>query len=191
MLTGQGGPDSENLPWYTKAIVLLTAVFSVAMFAIPASMLTWGFEAEAERMAKRARKMATLSNRTESTDFTSDEETDSSYDSGYSTDEEYFRIIAGEDSDDSDGEGEDSAFLKALKDGFKDADANHDGTLTLSEYIRMQTAISEQQQRPGLQPIIPGTESLAERMTTLEEQVRANSEKLDRILELLQAKKRW
>lgn len=191
MLTGQGGPDSENLPWYTKAIVLLTAVFSVAMFAIPASMLTWGFEAEAERMAKRARKMATLSNRTESTDFASDEETDSSYDSGYSTDEEYFRIIAGEDSDDSDGEGEDSAFLKALKDGFKDADANHDGTLTLSEYIRMQTAISEQQQRPGLQPIIPGTESLAERVTTLEEQVRANSEKLDRILELLQAKKRW
>lgn len=34
MLTGQGGPGGD-LPWYTKAVVLLTAVFSVAMFAIP------------------------------------------------------------------------------------------------------------------------------------------------------------
>jgi len=45
MLTGQGGPDADELPWYTRSIVLVTAVFSVAMFAIPASMLTWGFEA--------------------------------------------------------------------------------------------------------------------------------------------------
>eukprot|EP00986_Skeletonema_menzelii_P010449 scaffold5072_cov184-Skeletonema_menzelii.AAC.4 len=36
MLTGQGGP-SGKLPWYTQAIVLLTGMFSVAMFAIPAS----------------------------------------------------------------------------------------------------------------------------------------------------------
>lgn len=34
MLTGQGGPGGD-LPWYTKAVVLLTGVFSVAMFAIP------------------------------------------------------------------------------------------------------------------------------------------------------------
>ena len=37
MLTGQGGP-SGDLPWYTQCVVLLTGVFSVAMFAIPASM---------------------------------------------------------------------------------------------------------------------------------------------------------
>jgi hypothetical protein len=43
MLTGQGGPDGQ-LPWYTSAVVLLTGVFSIGMFAIPASMLTWGFE---------------------------------------------------------------------------------------------------------------------------------------------------
>jgi len=36
MLTGQGGPDGD-LPWYTKAVVLMTGVFSVAMFAIPVS----------------------------------------------------------------------------------------------------------------------------------------------------------
>mmetsp|Transcript_5498 Transcript_5498/g.16393 ORF Transcript_5498/g.16393 Transcript_5498/m.16393 type:complete len:477 (+) Transcript_5498:52-1482(+) len=55
MLTGQGGPDGD-LPWYTKLVVLMTACFSVAMFAIPASMLTWGFEAEAERLARKARE---------------------------------------------------------------------------------------------------------------------------------------
>jgi hypothetical protein len=34
MLTGQGGPSGE-LPWYTQCVVLLTGMFSVAMFAIP------------------------------------------------------------------------------------------------------------------------------------------------------------
>lgn len=37
LLTGQGGPDGD-LPWYTKAVILLTSIFSVAMFAIPSSM---------------------------------------------------------------------------------------------------------------------------------------------------------
>lgn len=53
MLTGQGGPEGD-MPWYTKGVVLLTGIFSIGMFAIPASMLTWGFEAEAERMAQVA-----------------------------------------------------------------------------------------------------------------------------------------
>jgi len=48
MLTGQGQPEGE-LPWYTKLIVCVTSIFAVAQFAIPASMLTWGFEAEAQR----------------------------------------------------------------------------------------------------------------------------------------------
>lgn len=52
MLTGQGGPQGE-LPWYTKCIMVLTAVFSVAVFAIPASIYTWGFEHEAMRLFKR------------------------------------------------------------------------------------------------------------------------------------------
>ena len=51
MLTGQGGPDGD-LPWYTKSVILMTGIFSIGMFAIPASMLTWGFEAEAQRVAK-------------------------------------------------------------------------------------------------------------------------------------------
>ena len=54
MLTGQGTP-SGDLPWYTKIIVMLTAVFSVPIFVIPSSMLTWGFEAEAERLMRKKR----------------------------------------------------------------------------------------------------------------------------------------
>jgi len=54
MLTGQGGPEGD-LPWYTKVVVIITAIFAVAQFAIPASMLTWGFEQEAQRrIVKRA-----------------------------------------------------------------------------------------------------------------------------------------
>ena len=51
MLTGQGTPDGV-LPWYTKLVVMLTAVFSVPIFVIPSSMLTWGFEAEADLVQK-------------------------------------------------------------------------------------------------------------------------------------------
>lgn len=53
MLTGQGQP-SGVLPWYTKVMCCITSVFAVAQFAIPASMLTWGFEQEAERRMKKA-----------------------------------------------------------------------------------------------------------------------------------------
>jgi hypothetical protein len=54
MLTGQGTPTG-TLPWYTKCIVVLTAIFSVPIFVIPAGMLTWGFEAEAERLMRKRR----------------------------------------------------------------------------------------------------------------------------------------
>jgi Ion transport protein len=37
LLTGQGGPAGD-FPWYTKSVILLTSIFSVAMFAIPSSM---------------------------------------------------------------------------------------------------------------------------------------------------------
>ena len=47
-------PFSLCVRRYTQAVVALTACFSIAFFAIPASMLTWGFEAEAERLFKKA-----------------------------------------------------------------------------------------------------------------------------------------
>lgn len=55
MLTGQGDPDGE-LNQATQLICAVTAIFSVALVAIPASMLTFGFEIEATRRAKKTRE---------------------------------------------------------------------------------------------------------------------------------------
>lgn len=108
MLTGQGGPEG-NLPWYTKAIVTVTACFSVAQFAIPASMLTWGFEAEAQRIIKRQREdrkqqvqrlKQGLSARPISSSSSSEESTDSEW-------SEYEHGIAGDETD-SEEEDEDN-----------------------------------------------------------------------------------
>ena len=53
-LSNAGSVSCAALPWYTQAVVACTACFSIAFFAIPASMLTWGFEAEAERLFNKA-----------------------------------------------------------------------------------------------------------------------------------------
>ncbi|KAJ8606635.1 hypothetical protein CTAYLR_008399 [Chrysophaeum taylorii] len=55
MLTGQGEPEGE-LTVLTKFLCAFTAIFSVGMVAIPASMLTFGFEIEATRLAKKRRE---------------------------------------------------------------------------------------------------------------------------------------
>ena len=47
MLTGQASPEGEmDAP--LRAVVLITAFLSVPFFAVPAAMLTWGFEGEAQ-----------------------------------------------------------------------------------------------------------------------------------------------
>jgi voltage-gated potassium channel len=55
MRTGQGEPDGE-LTTLLKSLCAFTAVFSVAMVAIPASMLTFGFEIEAQRLVLKRRE---------------------------------------------------------------------------------------------------------------------------------------
>jgi len=110
MLTGQGQPEGE-LPWYTKGIIVITSLVSVAQFAIPASMLTWGFEAEAERLATKARakrkrakqaqeagEKLSESNTTASSSITSDGivSTNSSW-------EEYEALIGGDEGDSEGG----------------------------------------------------------------------------------------
>lgn len=166
MLTGQGGP-SGDLPWYTKSVVVLTSVFSVAMFAIPASILVWGFEAEAERMARRQRKRVLLQRNASSIreSSTSEEDLDT-------TDEEYFKIIAGEELDGDEGAPEDPLTRK-LREAFENADTNMDGTLTLSEFIRLSAS---------------DTGSIQERVDKLEAQAVENAQKLDLIISMMQKK---
>jgi voltage-gated potassium channel len=167
MLTGQGGPEGD-LPWYTKCVVLLTSVFSVAMFAIPASMLTWGFEAEAARCAKLSWRRAQKNTDSRCSSSSSDG------DSNGSTDEEYFKIIAGEDEEELEDDAS-KAWMKAQKQSFLKADADHSGTISLREYVQMQSAREEEAGSSG-----------PHQLEALEKKVNENCRKLDRILEILE-----
>jgi voltage-gated potassium channel len=174
MLTGGGGPDTDDLPWYTKGVVLLTSVFSVAMFAIPASMLTWGFEAEAERMAKQARKLALKQRAKGMSSFSSSSSEDDS--DGNTTDEEYFALIAGADDE---GDKEETSWMKEQRQKFQTADADQDGTLTLKEFVRLQ-----QEHEGPLEPT-----AFLQRLQALELQAADNASKLSRILTLLEERR--
>jgi voltage-gated potassium channel len=194
MLTGQGPPDGD-LPWYTKLVVLTTSVFSVAMFAIPASMLTWGFEAEAARMAKATRQRSLRQSRKESGELMSSSSS-SSFDSdesdGYSTDEEYLKIIAGAEDEGETSETE-TPFMKQLRESFLKADGDADGSLTLQEFLRMQEATPATGTTAGGLTQLVENNRMNDRMVALEAKMEANSQKLDRILKLMQtggAKKR-
>mmetsp|Transcript_17178 Transcript_17178/g.35277 ORF Transcript_17178/g.35277 Transcript_17178/m.35277 type:complete len:452 (-) Transcript_17178:415-1770(-) len=181
MLTGQGGPDGD-LPWYTSSVVLLTGVFSIGMFAIPASMLTWGFEGEAERLAKLRWKKS-MDNLRDDTSQTEDSGHDDwSYSSDeYSSDEEYLNVIAGLDDDDSDEEQE------KIRKAFQLADTDGSGRLSLSEFTMM---MNDNQNEALDETFGKYRVILAQRIQDLENKVEGNSKKLDRICELLEDMKR-
>ncbi|KAL7574241.1 hypothetical protein ACA910_012496 [Epithemia clementina (nom. ined.)] len=186
ILTGQGGPDEEGLPWYTRAIVLVTSVFSIPMFAIPASMLTWGFEAEAERMAKQSRKRAIKKREKQKGQSSSGQvancssSSTSSFDSDENTtDEEYFKLIAGEEEDDSDSK---AARDRELREQFISSDGNQDGSLTLSEFISLS---DKYRSNPAIAKRA-ATGDLEQRLLKVERAMAENTIKLDRILQLLE-----
>eukprot|EP00525_Craspedostauros_australis_P006005 CAMPEP_0198112148 /NCGR_PEP_ID=MMETSP1442-20131203/4046_1 /TAXON_ID= /ORGANISM="Craspedostauros australis, Strain CCMP3328" /LENGTH=218 /DNA_ID=CAMNT_0043768833 /DNA_START=11 /DNA_END=667 /DNA_ORIENTATION=+ len=205
MLTGQGGP-SGDLPWYTKGVVLLTGAFSIGMFAIPASMLTWGFEAEAERCAKRARAMSRRNNdaNNNATSETNDNDDDDNWSDStldYSTDEEYQKIIAGEDSEDDDDDDDDdhgNIAMKHLLAKFAAADADGSGNISLQEFISLVQQQQQQQQQNATNAVqiqgmgfvggaaVRHDQQFQTRLSALEERVRNNSDKLDRLVNLLE-----
>eukprot|EP01064_Diplonema_japonicum_P021127 TRINITY_DN30680_c0_g1_i1.p1 TRINITY_DN30680_c0_g1~~TRINITY_DN30680_c0_g1_i1.p1 ORF type:complete len:472 (+),score=109.34 TRINITY_DN30680_c0_g1_i1:86-1501(+) len=59
MLTTLRAP-SGDFPWYTKLLISMNALTSVALLAIPTSMLTWGFEAEAQRIAQKIERKSMM-----------------------------------------------------------------------------------------------------------------------------------
>ena len=109
MLTGRDGPEGD-LPWYTKGVCLLTSAFSIGLFAVPISMLTWGFEAEAARVAKRERQLAKRRKAFGPPFSSSSEE--------YSTEEEYQKILVGEDSSSSDDDERNAEIARAIRSVF-------------------------------------------------------------------------
>ena len=188
MLTGQGGPEGERkyftfyfliysilllyntklyfviiVPWYTKGVVLLTGVFSIGMFAIPASMLTWGFEAEAERVAK-------LTYNTKRRSRSPDYDTWSYSSEDYSSDEEYKKIITGANEEEDDISVEDQAARKAMVHMFDSSNEIPLSELMSSNY------------RSGREEASITSQS---RLSALESKVEENSIKLDEILRML------
>jgi hypothetical protein len=140
------------------------------------AQLTWGFEAEAERMAKRSRKHAIRSVEQREADkrATTCSCCSSISSKGNTTDEEYFRMIAGEESDDASGE--ETPWMKQTRERFQSADIDADGQLTLEETRNM----------------LSSTESeLSGRIDQLENSLKENNAKLDLILQALQKKKSW
>jgi voltage-gated potassium channel len=156
MLTGQGTPDGV-LPWYTKVIVMLTAVFSVPIFVIPSSMLTWGFEAEAERLMRRKRdrrrkiKLAKKNgdDHPESSSSSDDneegaltEDEDNSLEAEY---DEYEDVVLGDlhenDETKKDHTGisdEDRQLIKDVSQFFSGADSDNNGSLSIIEFYKYQ-----------------------------------------------------
>jgi len=194
MLTGQGQPEGD-LPWYTKGVVLLTGVFSVAMFAIPASMLTWGFEAEAERCAKRTRqKYIEKQQRTDDKDggngdvVGSDDWqlSSSSSEGGDTTDDEYMAIIAGGDGSDGDANDGPDAAIKHLMRAFQTSDTNVSGTLSMDEFVALMTDPSIASQQTTLVGMAASVGWLAQRVKSLEHETKETNAKLDRLLEILE-----
>jgi len=171
MLTGQGGPDGE-LPWYTSSVIVLTGIVSIGMFAIPASMLTWGFEGEAERLAKLRRKKATASLTREAPQPETDVNDDWSYSSDdYSTDEEYLNTIAGFESDNDDEEEKAKTF-------FRLADSDGNGNISMREFLEYSRTMSSNRETMD-------ESHAAKRLDVLEKKVEENGKKLDGICEIL------
>ncbi len=198
MLTGQGGPDGD-MPWYTKGVVLMTGVFSIGMFAIPASMLTWGFEAEAERMANLAYVQQNKTEQVSQDDnwsFSSDDYSTGMFDAlkekilehvistktHISIDEEYRRIIAGAD------EAEERDAESQARKAFLLADIDRSGSISLTEYLAMsREQAANLKNSEGLSALT--IEDLSNRFRALETRVEENSQTLEKIYQLLNQKK--
>ena len=192
MLTGQGTPDGV-LPWYTKVIVMLTAVFSVPIFVIPSSMLTWGFEAEAERLMRRKRERRRKDKEAkrkglehpESSSSSDDEEgamTEDEDDNIEAEYDEYENVVLGgiEENDDEskDEQGnqggmseEDRKLIKEVSTFFSSADSDGSGSLSIVEFYQYQKEKMEKQR-------LAGREEREERLERIER-------KLDSLVEVV------
>ena len=114
MLTGLGAPEGE-LTLGLRLVTVLTAFLSVPFFAIPASMLTWGFEGEAARLATRERRRF---RRKRLFGAAADAQALSSSSSEASEDdlEEYLATTGGGDDDEADAEAAAEAALAVFAD---------------------------------------------------------------------------
>ena len=126
----------------------------------------------AKHSRKRALKLREMTKRGSTASFNSSTSSDYGSD-GNTTDEEYFRLIAGVDEEVED----ETPWMQEQRRKFNLADADMDGTLTLKEYMKLQEQAENNPLEPG---------QFLMRLQALEVQVADNSSKLSRILTLLE-----
>ena len=159
--------------------------------------MTWGFEAEAARCAKRERQLAKRRlaragrnvDESSTDDYSTGELVGVIADLGRSialqifrshpmfVDEEYQRIIAGDQDSDNEDDRTKQAMLQFLT-----ADADGSGSVSLREYIQMTRKSQFGVSHPFLKTSEP---NMTSRLDALEEKVDAIAEKLDRLCQHL------
>ena len=150
-------------------------------------MQTWGFEAEAERVARESYKSGVKRKAnapdSDTWSFSSDD---------YSTDEEYRKLIAGVDDEDD----EDGPDAQAIAD-FRLADVDGSGNISLTEYLALSREKSAaaaagvaSSARIGTESGVVGGEELSSRILRMEQRIEENSQKLDKICGILETLQR-
>jgi len=173
MLTGQGGPEG-TLDATTKIVCSLTAIFSVAVFAIPASMLTWGFEAEAERLLgkKREHRKRVEKAKAEGRDYVSSSNTSEEDASGNSSWDEYEAVILGDEAEkeaEEEQHRQDHGELMAI---MRRVSSRLDKAVALEEDgAKEKTGVKEKNKGGGLQGDVNNSPELTEKVKKLEEKM--------------------
>lgn len=99
----------------------------------------------------------------------------------YSTDEEYLNTIAGFEDDDEEEEVE-------AKKVFQLADLDGSGNISLGEFLKLSREIEANREKSD-ENLRDPSPLLANRLQELEEKVKENSKKLDRICNVLEGRK--
>ena len=164
----------------------LTGALSVAMYAIPVSLLTWGFEAEAERCARKTRA-----------GFKQAKATGNEADKGeihfmdsLNSDDEYLRIIAKESSASSTAD-EDRRRLKVkeLTDIYMENDINGQKFTALSDFLtQYRPQIGKPESDSTIQDLTSDAPDFKQRIGALEASVDNINSKLDRLCKMLESR---
>eukprot|EP00539_Tryblionella_compressa_P011153 CAMPEP_0178783416 /NCGR_PEP_ID=MMETSP0745-20121128/3674_1 /TAXON_ID=913974 /ORGANISM="Nitzschia punctata, Strain CCMP561" /LENGTH=195 /DNA_ID=CAMNT_0020440927 /DNA_START=186 /DNA_END=773 /DNA_ORIENTATION=- len=163
-------------------VVAFTGALSVAMFALPVSLLTWGFEAEALRCARKTSRNMKRNN-------TFDTQIDGASTSSMNSDEEYLKIIAKE-TDKSESAGVSEAIqrnVQELVERYLREDIGGKNSTVLMDFL-----MSNIPYREGDISLLERSEShfqnfdLSQRVMKLETAVDSINSKLDSILQMME-----
>ena len=179
-------------------MVGITACFSIAFFAIPASMLTWGFEAEAERLFNKAveRRRRRIRAKAEGRCVSDSEESEDEGDEQVWR--EYEAVVVAE------AGGEEGAAARAEEQAaavaaelFRRCDADGSGELSMEEVSAHLTSVLLSHARSGELELGDGGDDgaagggdVGARLGRLEAAVGAQAVALGRVEELLRAERR-